>query len=148
MSEKEPDIIYIRKGDKESFARLQEEDSPFRSKENKDLFIMAMAIGFNEGKRIEIGPGERISGGYFRTSYLTDREKALIKAVAVADSGDFDVIANKKRVYEIAESYAAGGIESLKRSVLGGKYEDYSKKLEVALLELLKKTRKEGDESQ
>lgn len=144
MSEKEPDIIYIRKGDKDSFDRLMEDDSPFHDKDKKYLFVMAMATGFSEGKRIEIGPGERITGGYIRTSYLSDREKALIKAIAVAESGDFDVISDKKKVYEIAESYAAGGIESLKRSVLGGNYGDYAKKMEVTLLELLKKAQKEG----
>lgn len=145
---KEPDIIYIRKKDEEAFDRLQEKDSPFHDKDKKHLFLMAMATGYHEGKRIEIGPGERLPGGYIRTSYLKDREKALIKAIAVADSGGLDVISDKKRVYEIAECYAAGGIESLKISVLSGTYEEYSKKLEVTLLELLKKMKEEGEKTQ
>lgn len=146
MSESEPDIIYIRKSDKASFTRLLEKDSPFYGKKKQQLFLMAMATGFNEGKKIEIGVGERDTGGFFRNEYLSPRERVLIKAIAVADSGSLEILSKKKEIYKIAEGYAAGGILSLKREVLGSEITDLSRKMEIILLEAVNKYKqKNGD---
>ena len=139
MSEKEPQIVYVRKSDREIYNRMAENDSPFSSSDikTKHLFMLAMAIGVYEHKKLEIKEGERDGAGFFRTEYLTDREKSLFKAIAIEDTDSFDVLLDKKRVYAIAQEYAAGGIASLKEQVFSGGVGSYANRLEVELLEIL-----------
>ena len=139
MNEKEPQIVYVRKTDREIYDRLMEKDSPFSMSEikTKHLFMLAMAIGVYERKKTGIKEGERDGAGFFRTEYLSDREKSLIKAIAIADTGGFEVLLDKKKVYAIAQEYAAGGIVSLKEQALSGGIGSYSNRLEVELLEIL-----------
>jgi dnd system-associated protein 4 len=141
MKSEEPRVLNIRKSDKEDYKRLMEKDSPFAGKDDKDLFLMAMIMGFCEGSRIPLDKKE----SYVRIEYLTDREKSIIKSIAVADEEDLNILANKRRVYSIAEEYAAGGIKLLKEKVFG--YGSFMKKLEAELVEEFEKikTRKEGE---
>lgn len=135
MDNKEPDRLYVRRSDIEDYDRLKEKDSPLASKDNKDLFMMAMSIGFYEGARTELGSKK----DFVRIEYLTDREKSIIKAIAVAEEKGLDVLLDKKKVYSIAEEYAAGGIKLLKDKVFSGGYGSFSKKLESDLLEQFRK---------
>lgn len=137
---KVPDRLNIRKADREDYARLLEKDSPFVGKENKDLFMVAMIIGVREGSRVELDKKE----GFFLLYHLDDKENAIIKAIAVAEEGDLSVLADKRKVYSIAEEYAAGGIKLLKEKVLGG-YGSFIKKLESELLEEFEKIKKEDE---
>lgn len=139
MVSKDPAIIYIRKSDKEHFSRLEEKDSPFGNKDKKHLFLTAMVVGFKNGIKHKIT--DRDPSGYIRTEYLSDTEKALINAVAVKDAGNLEVLLDKKRVYSIAEEYAAGGIKILKDQVFSGKG-SFSKRLETELIKIAKKVKK------
>lgn len=139
MVSKDPAIIYIRKSDKEHFSRLEEKDSPFGNKGKKHLFLAAMVVGFKNGIKHKIT--DRDPPGYIRTEYLSDTEKALINAVAVKDAGNLEVLLDKKRVYSIAEEYAAGGIKILKDQVFSGKG-SFSKRLETELIGIAKKVKK------
>lgn len=136
MASKEPLIIYIKKSDKKDFERLLEKDSPFGKKDNKHLFLMAMAVGFKNGVKRKLT--DRDPPGYTRTEYLSDKEKALIRAIAVHDAKNLEVLMDKKRVYLIAEEYAAGGIKILKDEVFSGKG-SFSKRLETELTKISKK---------
>ena len=129
---KEPTRFYIEKSDKKDYDRLLERDSPLRGKDNKELFILAMTVGFREGQRMSLSKKE----GYFMTSYLNEEEKSIIKALAVAEEGDLGVLINKKKVHTIAEEYANGGIKLLKDKVFSGEYGSYAKKLEAELVEI------------
>ena len=130
MNEKAPDRLYIRKSDRVEYSRLLEKDSPFKEKENKDLFMMAMVVGFHAGTRIGLDKKE----GFIMVHYLNPKEESIIKAIAVAEEGSLDVLLDKKSVYSIAEEYAAGGIKLLKDKVFSG-YGSYVKKLESELVE-------------
>jgi dnd system-associated protein 4 len=132
---KAPDRLNIRKSDRGDYARLLEKDSPFVGKENKDLFMMAMMIGFREGSRSPLDKKE----GFVRIEYLNEKEKSIIKAIVVAEEGDLSVLANKGKVYSIAEEYAAGGIKLLKNKVFSGGYGSFIKKLESELVEEFEK---------
>ena len=57
----------------------------FSGKDTKDLFIIALAFGFKNKVRRSFQNRE----GYVRTEYLTDKDKALLYAIALkeADSG-------------------------------------------------------------
>jgi len=134
-SEKGPDRFYINKEDRKDYESLLDRDSPFKDKENKDLFIMAMAVGYAEGSKTRLKKRE----GFFRESYLDVRERAIISALAVAEKGNLNVLLDKSEVFSIAEGYAAGGIRLLKDKVFSGEYGSYARKLETELVETFNK---------
>ena len=138
---KVPDRLNIRKSDRKDYDRLLEKDSPFAGKENKDLFMMAMIIGFQEGSRTPLDKKE----GFVRIEYLNEREKSVIKAISVTEGGDLSVLADKRKVYSLAEEYAAGGIKLLKGKVFSGGYGSFIKKLESELVEGFEKIKKEDE---
>jgi dnd system-associated protein 4 len=133
--EKTPDRVNIRKSDKKDYDRLKEKDSPFAGCENKDLFIMSMMVGFHEGSRLELDKKE----GFVRTEYFSEREKAIIKAIAINEEANLEVLRDKEYVYSIAEEYAAGGIKILKEKALGDDFANYFKRLESDLNDELTK---------
>lgn len=133
-----PDRVNIRKLDRRIYERLTGNDSPFAKKEAKELFMMAMVLGFCNGTKVELDTKE----GYVRTEYLSDEQKSVIKAIAVADRGDLTILLDKKEVFSIVEKYAAGGIALLKDEVFS-EYGSYSKILESELLDEFKKIMKQ-----
>ena len=139
MMSKAPDRLSINKSDRNDYSRLLEKDSPFSGKENKDLFIMAMIVGFHEGKRIKLDKKD----GFFLLYHLDDNEDTIIKAIAVAKEGNLNVLIDKKKVYSIAEEYAAGGIKLLKDKVFSEGFGSYIKELESSLIDEYKKFEKD-----
>jgi hypothetical protein len=130
ISEKKIDRLYVDKKDFDQFNRLKEKDSPFAGCQNKDIFLAAMIIGYNEGTKIELTKKE----GYVREEYLTKEDLAMIKSIAVAETGDLKILLDKKKVFSIAEEYATGGIALLLQQVFGQEYGSYTKKLESKLI--------------
>jgi hypothetical protein len=133
---KEPKIVFIRRSDKEDF-KLLLDNKPFSDKENKYVFLISMLIGFKNGLKNEIK--DRDPSGFFRTETLNDKEKSLIKTIAIADQNDLLVLKDKKKVYRIAEEYAAGGIKILKDKVFSSDYADFTKRFEKELSDIIKK---------
>jgi hypothetical protein len=130
-----PTRLYIDRSDREKYDRLLEKDGVFAGKDNKDIFMIAMAIGYSRGVRVKLTRKE----GYVRFEYLKDRDKSIIKAVAVAATATLDVLLDKKKVYSIAEEYARGGIKLLVDMVFGGGFGSFEKKLESELVEEFEK---------
>jgi hypothetical protein len=132
VEEKKPkvDRFYVDKKDFSDFNRLKENDTPFAGAHNKEVFLAAMIVGYHEGCRIEIKGRE----GYFHEKDLSKEDAALIRAIAVAEEGELNVLLDKQKIYSIAEQYATGGISLLKAKVLSGEYGSYAKKLESELL--------------
>lgn len=139
MTSKEPLIIYVKKSQRADFDKLLEE-VVFKDKGTKDVFLLAMLVGFKNGIKIKLT--DRDSKGFSRTEYLSDKEKALIESIAIVDQKTLLILKNKKKVYSIAEEYAAGGIKILKDKVFGGRHVSYVKELEKELLEEFKKIKK------
>jgi hypothetical protein len=136
MTEKKKvDRVYVDRKDLADFNRLKEKDSPFSNCQSKDIFLAALVVGYHEGGRIPLKNRE----GYFRTEYLTDEERTLIKAVAIATEGDLNVLLDEQKIYSIAEEYATGGISLLKARVFSDEYGSYVKKLESDLLRTYEK---------
>lgn len=134
----EPDRLYVEKSDIKLYNRLKEIDSPLKGKENKELFIMSMILGFKEEGTRELSKKE----GYVRTAYLTSKEKSLIKAIAIDKVGTLGVLLDKKKVYSIAEQYAAYGIKLLHDQVFSGEYGTYAKKIESELVQMFEENKK------
>jgi len=129
------DRLFVDKRDLEDFKRLREKDSPFAKAENKDIFLAAMVIGFNEQCKMELKTKE----GWMMKSYLDDQDLALIRAIAIAEEGDLNVLLDEPKVFSIAEQYAAGGIRLLKDRVFGVDFGSYAKRLESDLLRTFEK---------
>jgi hypothetical protein len=129
-----PDRVNIRKSDRDIYKDLREKStSPFKGKDNRVLYMMALAVGFIDGERLEFEPGEK--EGFILLKTLEDEDIAIINAIAVAEEDNLSVLADKKKVYTIADEYAAGGIRLLNGEVFGGEYGSYIKKLEGRLVE-------------
>jgi len=128
MNKKIRDRLFINRRDREDYERLKRRDSPFAGKENKELFMLALVAGYVDGNRIPLKDRD----GFVRLEYLNDREKSIIKAIAITEEDNLDVLLDEDKVYTIAEEYAASGIKLLKSNVL---QECYIKKFENKVLE-------------
>jgi dnd system-associated protein 4 len=85
------------------------EASPFPMM--KDLFMWAVAIGVKVGKPRPIN--KRVS--VFRWDQLSQHtDIPALKALAVSETGDVDVLLDTGHILRIAEEYANAGIHELK----------------------------------
>jgi hypothetical protein len=128
----ERDRIFIDLEDKDLYAALQKEPLA-KGRENKELFFLAMAIGFSSCTRLPISKKE----GYFRIEYLTDRDKALMNSLAIHASKSVESLADPAAVYEIAEAYAHAGIHLLIDMIKSTSFEGFDKRFEKEITELL-----------
>lgn len=93
-----------------------------------------MAIGLSENSYCELS-GKKET--YIRSEYLKEKDKALIDAVAVYHIGNLEVLQDMKKVFSIAENYAAGGLKLLKERVFEGEMGTFTKRLESDLRSIL-----------
>lgn len=132
LSIKRPDRLNIDRNDRKLYDELKK-DPFFKDIQNKELFLLAMAVGFRNGKR---HPLER-KDGFVRTEYLRSEDVALMSAVALHDSeGDLNILTDKNRVCETAEEYAHAGIYILYNKVSTLQFGSFDKILEQELYEI------------
>jgi len=87
---------------------------PFRTM--KDVFMWAACLGHRMGERRPL-TGKRLV--IFRWAQFTPQTDVhLLKALAIADSGDVNVLLSQDEILSIAEEYANAGIHELRASVL------------------------------
>jgi dnd system-associated protein 4 len=87
---------------------------PFRTM--KDVFMWAACLGQRMGERRPL-TGKRLV--VFRWAQFTPQTDIhLLKALAIADSGDVNVLLGQDEILSIAEEYANAGIYELRASVL------------------------------
>jgi len=135
LSVKIPDRLHIKKSYEKDFKDLLEKDSPLSKKGNKHIFIMGMVMGFYNVSRVPLDKKEQ----FVRIEYLNDDDKSLIKAIAINEENDLNILLDEERVYSIAEEYASGGIKYLKEMVLIKEYGSFIKKFETYLLDKFNK---------
>ena len=139
MKSDAPNIINVTKKAIQQFQNLKKEkDSLLFNRSAKEVFIMSMTMGFYNDNKIALESKKE----FVRIEYLNDKEKSLIKAIAVFDEGNIDVLLDKKKVYSIAEEYAAGGIQHLVDDMLKEQEGSATKKLETQLVEEFTKLKK------
>ena len=111
-----PDVAYDKK-DQEFYRSLCAEDSSsiFKNRTRVDVFMYAMALGFNAKKRL---PLEKKAAN-LNPSAISGDMRWLMRSVAVADTEDLDVIVkdHHTKVIEIAEEYANAGIKILREMI-------------------------------
>ncbi|RLA92681.1 MAG: hypothetical protein DRG69_08440, partial [Deltaproteobacteria bacterium] len=72
---------------------------------------------------------------------FNENDKALIKSIAIAETGSMDVLfgENIKEAFDIAEEYANGGIDTLYSLVFGDEPGDPDRKMEQELRIIIEK---------
>jgi dnd system-associated protein 4 len=82
----------------------------------KDVFMWAVALGVRTGKRLPLNGAKT---QIFRWDQLSqDLDVPLLKALAVAETGEVDVLLREDQVLRLAEEYANAGIREMKEDLL------------------------------
>ncbi len=110
----------------------------FKTLENKDLFMLAVLFGYLNGKTKPLGSQDKTESGFTRERYLSDKDNAILKAIAIAETGTIDIADDVPKVYAIAEKYANGGTNYLKEFVFDDPA-SFTKKYASLLKELCSK---------
>jgi dnd system-associated protein 4 len=126
------DTIYIEEQwhpfFKELTSRADLQDTPFTTM--KDMFMWAASLGYSRGGRKPLS-GKK--AGIFRwAQFHSQTDVALLRALAIADTGDLTVLQDQDKILEIVQEYANAGIYELQQALSG----DYGRPLNQ-LLELL-----------
>ena len=113
MNEEPRDTVSIDDSVHNIYKRLTEGndpvDVPFQTM--KDVFMWAASLGYQRGERKPIR-GKRTT--VFRWAQFSPQtDIPLIKAMAIADSGDVDVLMSQEDVLTAIEEYANAGIMAL-----------------------------------
>ena len=77
---------------------------------NKEIFLIAMGVGFHSKNRIE--DFKRSNTGV-RMEYIKDEDELLFAALQIAETDDEKSLLDSEELLNLAESYAAGGIAIL-----------------------------------
>ena len=127
----EPDRLYIELTDRELYKKVTDTSGLFRDKDNKEQFLFAMAVGVSNELRMPLKKRE----GFFLLSRLRTEDEALIDAVALSEKDNVDILADKSRVYRIAEEYAHAGIKILLDKIESIEFGSFWKQFERDLIE-------------
>ena len=92
--------------------RSGDDTSPFESM--KDLFMLAMFVGYRKGERKPLT--NKVGIFNWQQGFKTD-EKSLIYALAVTVTGGVEVLADRNEILDIAEEYANGGMEQIEEDI-------------------------------
>jgi dnd system-associated protein 4 len=112
------DTVAIDEAVHEIYKQLTEGNDPvnvpFRTM--KDVFMWAASLGYRRGERRPL-TGKRVT--IFRWAQFSPQvDIPLLKALAIADSGDVNVLLSQDEILTIAEEYANAGIHELRARVL------------------------------
>ena len=110
------DRIYINESHHEIYKDLtaEKEDSPQPFKTMKDLFLCATLVGYQRGERM---PLEKGIGIFAWAQFSAQEDVPVLRALAIAETGDVNVLANQDELLTIAEEYANGGIVEIQEQV-------------------------------
>ena len=125
-----PERIFIDKEDRSFYERVKKENTlNFQNKNQKDQFLLAVAIGFdNKQKR-----GIKIKDEFFYDFDLRPEDTALLNAVALYEGSTVDIIDDDKKVFNIAQQYASAGIRILCDTIDNVQFGEFDKHFEKDL---------------
>jgi len=109
------DRVYIDEAVIDVYRQLKKEgnaeieDTPFDT--YKDLFMFAACLGYQNGRRAKPRKG---AGGEIPTKVFTPDDMAILKAIAIAETGDIEILTHFGEILSIAEEYAGAGIYEMK----------------------------------
>lgn len=85
------------------------EQAPFPTM--KDVFMLAVALGHRKGERHKTPTSSKVT---IRKDVFKENDLLLLKAIAIAETGDVDVLLREAEVLTIAEEFAQSGIYEVK----------------------------------
>jgi dnd system-associated protein 4 len=94
----------------------EDEASPFHEVTKTDLFMFALGYGFDLGVRTPIDGSTR---ALFNIDSLTTDQLWNIRAIAVHETEDHEILRDRSEVFKIAKEYAHGGMEQLHKNYTG-----------------------------
>jgi dnd system-associated protein 4 len=121
MSEiKGSDRVNIEDGMHEIYKSLSDKSSQYPESAPfflmKDVFMWAVALGVRAGKRRELIGGRT---QIFRwDQFSQDLDIPSLKAIALAETGDVDILLKEDEILRIAEEYANEGVRHIKQDLL------------------------------
>jgi hypothetical protein len=97
------------------YNKIKESNGDLSGRSNEDLFLMSLMIGYYFiGRRDPLGGEYGATYDYFkRRTDIHENGWHLIKAIAVSDKGDMEVLLDIGEIIKIAEEYANTGIKKL-----------------------------------
>ena len=109
--------IYIDKSNHSVYKELTESEEvkqPFSSMKN--VFMLAVFIGYQQDQRIELKNKVEI----FSWDVLARDEEnvSLLRALAVAETGDVEILTDQGKILNIAEEYANAGIREIQEKIV------------------------------
>ena len=109
-----PKYVAYRKPDVDFYKKMLDKDydTPFSGMYMSDVFIYAMSLGFNAKRKTPFHKDERSST--LPASAFDGPKRWLMRALAVSDTGQLEIILDNNKVVQIAEIYANTGIDILK----------------------------------
>lgn len=107
------DSIHIDSKHHDLYSKLATgDDAPFKTM--KDLFMLSASVGFARGRRTPLSGQREI----FRWPVFSPQEDIpVLRAIAIAETGDTDVLVDQDGLLAIAEEYANSGIDEIRREV-------------------------------
>ncbi len=87
--------------------------SPFESMKN--VFMLATFIGYQKKKRVPLGKDKELIFAWARFS--PEEDVPLLRALALTETEDVEILTDQDRILTIAEEYANGGIIEIQKQV-------------------------------
>lgn len=132
--------MYIEESDKESYDTLREIE-PFNNMNWKEIFMFCMALGYSRKVKQAIKKRKEL----FFVKDFDKEDEALMCALALRDENSIDVLADRKKIYEIAEEYANAGIKILYEIYECNKFGSFEKEIEKDIFEYYSKIEKKSE---
>lgn len=89
------------------------DESPFKTM--KDLFMTAACLGYHINKRAPLARRQQV---FAWTIFSPQDDIPLLRALAIAATGDVKVLLDQGELLTIAEEYANGGISVIEQKLL------------------------------
>lgn len=99
----------------------------------KEQFFVALGLGYMSGQRKSLKTKELM----FLEKDMSEKEVALLWAIAIKEKGSIQNVENKDEIYNIAQEYANSGILRLNSIEKTSSYENYLTKFEKKVLKEL-----------
>jgi dnd system-associated protein 4 len=120
------DRVFVEKGQIDAYREMAGTGGTRRKKTEgadlppfedlKDVFLMATCLGMRTGQPTPLRDRQELA----RISYFKEHtDSAVLRAIAIAETGGVEVLADENKVFKIVEEYANTGFTELRRRVLG-----------------------------
>jgi len=130
-------VINCEKGTKKLYDEINRSRYFRYIKDLSTIFCLAAALGYKNNKYKELSSLH--SGGLIRAETMERNTDVIrfIESLAIHHAKSLGILSDERRVYEIAEAYANGGIRILYSMIFDNYQEgDFDKKIESEILKI------------